>query len=236
MANNYKFYIDGVQLPINPSSLSIKVGNKNDIVDLANGGEMTILKSPSLMEISFTVRLPQMGLSGTQSKLPYLNAGARTASYYIEKMRTLKTNKKPFQFVVTRYLPNGTPLFESNITTVLENFTTKEDATEGFDVILDISLKQYIEYKTKVLQNNDGNSNTNQRTEKDTDKTTYTVKSGDTLWALAKRFYGDGSKYTIIYNANKNVIESVAKQRGYASSSNGHWIFPGTELNIPKKE
>lgn len=235
MANNYKFYIDGVQLPINPSSLSIKIGNKNDTVDLANGGEMTILKSPSLTEISFTVRLPQMGLSGTQSKLPYLNSGARTASYYIDKVKKLKTNKKPFQFVVTRYLPNGTPLFESNVTTVLENFSTKEDAGEGFDILLDISLKQYIEYKTKIYRPNNSND-TQDRVEKDTEKTTYKVKSGDTLWAIAKYFYGDGSLYTIIYNANKSVIESVAKQRGYASSSNGHWIFPGTELNIPKKE
>lgn len=236
MANNYKFYIDGVELPINPSTLSIKVGNKNDTVELANGGDMTILKSPALTEISFTARLPQTGLSSGQTKLPYLNARARTASYYIEKMKTLKTSKKPFQFVVTRYLPNGQPLFESNITTVLENFSTKEESTEGFDILLDISLKQYIEYKTKIYRPNNGNGSNNQRVEKDKDKTTYTVKSGDTLWALAKYFYGSGSLYTIIYEANKSTIESVAKSRGRSSSSNGHWIYPGTKLTIPKKE
>lgn len=66
-----------------------------------------------------------------------------------------------------------------------------------------------------------------------TGKTTHTVKTGDTLWALAQKFYKAGSKYTIIYNANKSVIESAAKQRGYRSSQNGHWIFAGTVLTIP---
>ena len=235
MANNYKFYIDGVELPINPQSLQIKIGNKNEKVDLANGGEITILKSPSLTEISFTARLPQTGLSSGQTRVPYANARARSASYYIEKMRTLKTTKKVFQFIVTRYLPNGQPLFETNMTTVLENFTTKEDANEGFDILLDITLKQYIEYKTKIYRPNSSND-TNQRTERTQDKTEYTIKSGDTLWALAKRFYGNGSHYTIIYNANKSVIEAEAKRRGRTSSSNGHWIYPGTKLTIPAKE
>lgn len=37
---------------------------------------------------------------------------------------------------------------------------------------------------------------------------TYEIKKGDTLWGLAKRFYGDGSKYTKIYNANKGTIKN----------------------------
>ena len=31
---------------------------------------------------------------------------------------------------------------------------------------------------------------------------TYTVESGDTLWAIAERFYGDGSKYQMIADAS----------------------------------
>ena len=36
--------------------------------------------------------------------------------------------------------------------------------------------------------------------------TTYTVKKGDCLWNIAKAIYGDGSKYTKIYEANKDKI------------------------------
>ena len=61
----------------------------------------------------------------------------------------------------------------------------------------------------------------------------YIVKRGDNLWMLAKKFYGSGTKYTVIYEANKEVIEATAKAHGFSSSQNGHWIFPGTELVIP---
>ncbi|RDY26747.1 LysM peptidoglycan-binding domain-containing protein [Lachnotalea glycerini] len=63
--------------------------------------------------------------------------------------------------------------------------------------------------------------------------TQYTIVSGDTLWALAIRFYGSGVLYTKLYNANTDIIESKAKERGKSNSDNGHWIFPGTVITIP---
>lgn len=64
--------------------------------------------------------------------------------------------------------------------------------------------------------------------------TDYTIKKGDTLWAISKKFLGAGSKWQTIYNANKDIIESTAKKRGMKSSSNGHWIFPGVTIKIPQ--
>ena len=66
-----------------------------------------------------------------------------------------------------------------------------------------------------------------------TTSTTYTIKKGDTLWSIAKKFYGSGSKWKTIYDANKDIIEKTAKSRGMKSSDNGHWIFPGVTLTIP---
>ncbi len=48
---------------------------------------------------------------------------------------------------------------------------------------------------------------------------TYTVVSGDTLWAIAERFYGDGSKY-----------QRIADASGVA---NPDLIHPGQVLTIP---
>ncbi len=65
--------------------------------------------------------------------------------------------------------------------------------------------------------------------------TAYTVVQGDTLWGIADKFYQRGMEYERIYVENKEVIENTAKERGKKDSSNGHWIFPGTVLNIPPK-
>lgn len=59
------------------------------------------------------------------------------------------------------------------------------------------------------------------------------VASGDTLWDLAERYYGDGNKWRTIYDANRSLIEDTATEHGFASSDDGHWIFPGTPLTIP---
>jgi LysM domain len=48
---------------------------------------------------------------------------------------------------------------------------------------------------------------------------TYTVESGDTLWAISERFYGDGSRYQQIADAS--------------GVSNPDLIYPGQVLTIP---
>lgn len=61
----------------------------------------------------------------------------------------------------------------------------------------------------------------------------YTVVSGDTLWGIAAKKLGNGSKWTSIYDANAGVIEAEAKKHGKESSDHGHWIWPGEVLTIP---
>ncbi|MCV7412073.1 lectin [Mycobacterium florentinum] len=48
---------------------------------------------------------------------------------------------------------------------------------------------------------------------------TYTVVSGDTMWAIAERFYGDGSKYRVITDASGVADPDL--------------IHPGQVLTIP---
>lgn len=62
----------------------------------------------------------------------------------------------------------------------------------------------------------------------------YTIKKGDTLCKISKGVYGSVKYWKKIYEANKQIIEKVAKKYKKKNSDYGHWIYPGTILNIPK--
>lgn len=91
---------------------------------------------------------------------------------------------------------------------------------------------EFVEYREIVIQTTKV-ENTTTTSRPASTANTYTVKSGDTLWAIAQKFYDSGAKWTTIYNANKDIIEQTAKKHGRSSSDNGHWIYPGTVLAIP---
>lgn len=50
----------------------------------------------------------------------------------------------------------------------------------------------------------------------------YTIAKGDTLWGIATEFYGNGSKYTQIVEANLEVIKDA------------DLIYPGQAIRIPE--
>lgn len=51
--------------------------------------------------------------------------------------------------------------------------------------------------------------------------TAYIVKSGDSLSKIAKAFYGDATKWNVIYEANKGILKNPSR------------IYPGQVLTIP---
>ena len=213
----YEFYMDDVLLPVTPGSLQLKIDNSNKTMTLINGGEINLLKTPGLSEFSFDVLLPNFSY-------PFANAGAQKADYYLDKFEKLKVSKKPFNFKVVRTKPNGDYMFDTSMNVSLEDYTVKEDADKyGMDVLVSIKLKQFKEYATKTLTTHTDSTGktvatvtTNRPTTKEMPKT-YTVKKGDTLWAIAKRYMNDGSKYkqlaslNNISNPNKLKVGQVIK-------------------------
>lgn len=243
----YHFFIGDLEMPYAPPELKVTIGSNNKTVDLISGNEINILKNPKLTEIEFDVELPR----GRQYAFANRLISSKTYTDYFEK---LMLNKQPTKLVITRPNPSvrtgigGTIKdFESTVLTVsLEGYTLEESADNAYDVKVSLKFKEYISYGTvtkKVVTTNSSSKNTATTT---TNKVTvqtvtkpatttksYTIKSGDCLWNIARQFYGDSTKWTVIYNANKTVIENTAKKYGRSSSSNGHWIYPGTVLTIP---
>lgn len=141
----YEFFIDKMLCPVAPSKLEIKVNGNNKTMTLINEGEINILKTAGLTDVSFDLLLPNV-------KYPFATykSGFQNAKYFLDKLESLKTGKKPFQFIVTRTFPNGKMLFDTNMKVSLEDYTIKENSNEGFDVVVSVKLKQYREYGTKT--------------------------------------------------------------------------------------
>lgn len=224
----YYFYLDKILLPVTPSKLAIKIKNQNKTLVEINEGEINILKKAGLTEIEFDAMIPNV-------KYPFAvyKNGYQNAKTFLDAFERLKTNQQPFQFIISRTYPNGKGIFNTNIKVSLEEYNIKEDRREGFDVVVGFKLKQYRDFGTKTCKI------TFPKTQKPVAKPapaprpaptspapkqqnkTYTVVRGDCLWNIAKKFYGNGSQYTKIYDANRDKIK------------NPNLIYPGQVLTIP---
>lgn len=220
----YMYLGKDLLLPVPPDSLKMKINGNNETMKLINDGEINLLKSTGLTDISFEVMLPQFQYPFAT----YMN-GFKTASYFLEKIEKLKTSLTPFQFILSRMAPNQKNLFSTDMKVSLEDYTINEKAKNGLDIYVTINLKQYKEYSTKEVEitikqaKKVATVTTTRTTATSTTSTstTYTVVKGDCLWNIAKKFYGNGNQYTKIYNANKDKIK------------NPNLIYPGQVLTIP---
>lgn len=221
----YYFYLGNVLLPIPPSKLELKISNNNKTYNLINYSQINVLKNPGLSSLEFEVVLPNTKYPFAMYKNNFQNA-----KYYLGVLENLKVNRSAFQFIVVRKFPNGKDIFNTNIKVALEEYTITDTTEEGFDTKVKIKLKQYKEYSTKKVQVTikqyrppavTRTVTTNNTAVAKPSGQNYTVKRGDCLWNIAKRFYGNGAKYTTIYNANRSKIR------------NPNLIYPGQILWIP---
>ena len=220
----YSMYLAGVLMPITPSKVKVKINNQNETLTLINGEEINILKSAGLTDVSFDLLLPQVSY-------PFTNGGAQSADYYLSLFERLKTAKQPFQWILNRSMPNGKRLFYTNLTVGMEDYQITDDAEEGFDITVTVSLKQYRHYGTKTVTVQPAETATEtptatveqpqRETSEAPQQSDYTVKSGDCLWNIAKKYLGDGSRYNEIYELNKDKI------------TNPNLIYPGQVLTLP---
>lgn len=211
---SYTCYLGGMEVPT-PAKLTVKIKGKNKTLVLLNEGEVNFLRSPGLTEITVPLVFPMLG-------------AARSPSAYLDMLEDLKANKKTTQFILVRSSPSGRRLFDTNMTVSVEDYNIIEDATKGLDVSVDVSLKQWRDYGTKtatVEQSATGEQTVTVEQERDASTAptakTYTVKKGDSLWAIAAKYYGKGSEYAKIYEANGDKI------------SNPNLIYPGQVLTLP---
>ncbi len=206
----YEIFIRDIPLPLAPAKIKQHTPSRNKTRTLINEGEVSVLKKQGLKEVSFTALLPNIEYGFAN----YLDGTFQNAFWYIQLFEALKREKEVFQLKINRVFPNGTVIYDDDIKVTLEDFTTMDDVQEGFDVTVELKFREYRPHITKkcaVTVSSDGTAaevstenvreTGNSPAPKKTPKK-YTVVSGDTLFKIAKKFYGDGSKFKSIASAN----------------------------------
>ena len=137
----------------------------------------------------------------------------------VQKINTWKASKKPVHLIATAC---GVDLY-----CTIESFDYREEGGDPGTYQYSITLKEYREItirqvKVDIPKATATVEKEQPRVDNSVQPKTYTVKSGDCLWNIAKKYYGSGSSYTKIYEANKGTI-----------GGNPNLIYPGQVLTIP---
>jgi LysM repeat protein len=220
----YEVYIDDMLLPLPPEKIPIKYTGQNKTVTLINGEEINMIRPPGLAEISLDVVIPQMDYPCAE-----WDGSIDSAEDFLERLKELKEDGSPFEFIVIRDAPGRNSFFDTNIDVTLEDFKVSDDVKEGLDLSVSLSLKEYKSYGTKIMNFviveeqavPAASESESERQGTPPAAKTYAVVKGDSLWAVAKKQLGNGSRWQEIYNLNKDKI------------SKPDLIYPGQVLNLP---
>lgn len=249
MSSKYEMWLtynaekNKIKFPVLPEKITIKNGGQNTSVNIVGLGEITIRRERKALAYSFSSFLPKDSFPGISSSRVVTTKKVTTKkktteqttvndapkpNTIIKKITNWKEKKQPVHFMITGGL--------IDCYCTIENFSYEEVGGDVGTYQYSIELKEYREVEVRKIKKKKKTSKTTKKkkakkvtTKKQAKRTnskavpdTYTVKKGDCLWNIAKKFYGDGAKYTKIYNANKKVI-----------GSNPNKIYPGQVLKIP---
>lgn len=203
------------RFPVLPEKVKIAYGSNDDKIRVCGVGEATVIQDSDAATITFSSFFPKNYFSGCDYKnIPNPQSA-------VNRIIALKNSGKPVRFVITGGM-------KVSMYVTIEKFDTEEQGGDLKTIHYSLTLKEYkqvtirrikVEISTKKATLSAPVSRT------DTSSSggeTYTVREHDCLWNIAKRFYGNGAKYTIIYNANKSVI-----------GGNPNIIYAGQVLTIP---
>lgn len=201
-----------IQFPVLPETFEVSFGNTNKTVDISGLGEIVILQDRAAIEVSWDSFFPA-------TKFPGVQVDSLTPPKTLLKtICEWKSSDKPVHIILT-----GTDV---NFFAAIQSIQPSEEGGDPDSIYYKIKLKEYREVKVRQVQVNITTkvatvSSQASRTDNRVQEKTYTVKSGDCLWNIAKSLLGSGSRYTEIYNLNKDKIK------------NPNLIYPGQVLRIP---
>lgn len=228
------------RFPVLPEKLKVTVKGESTTFNIDQIGEVFHKGPRGAQRISFSSYFP--AVYGSYCQVP--EGSFRRASECHAWIMQLMEAKKPAHFILV-----GGPM-SVNCYVLITSYAPSEDGGDVGTVSYTIELAEYRSTSLRKVRNTNAVSKGNGSKENSPQKskvvsepknrvsnkeqaTNVTVKSGDCLWNLAKKYYGSGAMYTKILEANRTELDKAAKAHGYSSCNNGNILFPGTVLTIP---
>ena len=202
------------RVPVNPEEISQSRKQNNEKYNILKGGQVVVPTYVELEEYSFETEFPHQHTHYSESDFT-------AATSLLFMIKTWQESKLPVRFIAV-----GEDS-DINKQVLIEDVRATEKAGEEGDQYVSLKLLEYIPPAKRFiavpqpagLVKQDAGSLQNPET---IDGKEYTIQKGNTLWGLAKKYYGDGGQYTKIYEANKDKIK------------NPNLIYPDQVITIPE--
>ncbi|MEF3302392.1 LysM peptidoglycan-binding domain-containing protein [Paenibacillus sp. GYB003] len=196
--------------PVNPTEIGIRRERGFETFQIINLGEIDVPHGEKIKEISFSSFFP------AEADLSYCRyENIPDPQQTMNQLNTWMSERQPLRLMIT---PS-----EVNVLVIIASHNSTFRANEPGDVYFDLTFRTWKDYQIRsVAELSGGASAAEARPDLKPVPKTYTVRSGDTLWAIAKLNFGSGSRWRDIYDLNAAVI-----------GPNPDLISPGQELVMP---
>lgn len=193
-ANNDK---EGFQLPVNPEVVKESGAGDGEEFTISGLGSINIPKFAKLEEYPLESYFPK--LPTHLAVTPHVEP-----SYYVDLMKKWKAEKKPVRYIYA----DGS--FSINELVTIQQLDFEERDASG-DIYFTLSFKKYVDSKPKKMtlqkkpvsgKNVVVAKKTPPRQNGKIIPKTYSLIKGDSLWKIAQKFLGSGSRFREIANLN----------------------------------
>lgn len=224
---SYNNYEEVIRLPVNPETLEIKETGDSKSYSIIDLGEINAIAYPKLTELAIESIFPAQYYPFVV--YPKDKASRLLKPHeYVEKIKRWMVSRRPIRFVFTGLQPSYSANTEDPGTTAgrlqnagalaaqtftgdlgvnmpvsIESFSWKLSAGTSGDIEYSLALKKYVFYQAIAVKVTGNEVKVQQkRASEKTAAATYTLKDGDSLWTVARKKLGDGSKYKILQKLN----------------------------------
>lgn len=211
------------RFPMLPQKIEVGYGATFYSYNILNIGEVKLPSGQQLDSVYWDGMFP----GKARQYAPYIKEWREPKNCH-NRILNYKNQRKKLRLLITE-----SPI---NIDVYIEKYNVTFSGGYGdYNYTLNLSQAKDLKIYTSAARSASGSGSGTTTSIPATERTspppsqTYTIVSGDSLWAISQKMIGKGSRYPELYEANKTLIETESKRRGGEKYS----IYPGQVLAIP---